>query len=105
MSAQTTARRGGARLRNIKASKETDDKELSGLSLGREEGKKSPKTDSSKDGDSCTFNKNLREALLLADHALVRRVIRQVALVDSERPLVAHAFKHIPGRGRRGGGR
>lgn len=69
--------------------------------------KKAPcwKKDSSKDSDSCfTFDKNLGEALLLPDHALVRCVIRQVALVDSECPLVAHAFKHIPGyaRGRWG---
>lgn len=62
--------------------------------------KKAPcwKKDSSKDSDSYfTFDKNLGEALLLPDHALVRCVIRQVALVDSECPLVAHAFKHIPG--------
>lgn len=55
------------------------------------------KTDSSK--DSRTFDKNLGEALLFPDHALVRRVIRQVALVDGERPLVAHALKHVPGWG------
>lgn len=54
--------------------------------------------DSSKDSDSYTFDKNLREALLLPDHALVCCVIRQVALIDSECPLVAHALKHIPGR-------
>lgn len=46
-----------------------------------------------------TFNKNLGEAFLLADHALVRRVIRQVALVDGECPLVANAFKDVPGWG------
>lgn len=47
--------------------------------------------------DSQTFDENLGEGLLLPHHALVRCVIRLVALVDSERPLVAHAFKHIPG--------
>lgn len=48
--------------------------------------------------DSSTFDKNLRVALLLPDHALISCVIRQVALVDSECPLVAHALEHIPGR-------
>ena len=64
----------------------------------RKEKKPSPswKKDSSKDSDSYTFDKNLREALLLPNHALVGCVIRQVALVDSECPLVAHALKHIP---------
>lgn len=56
------------------------------------------KEDSSKDSNSYTFDKNLREALLLPNHALVRRVIRQVALVDRECPLVAHVLKHIPER-------
>ena len=55
------------------------------------------KEDSSKDSDSYTFDKNLREALLLPNHALVHCVIRKVALVDSELPLEAHALKHIPG--------
>ena len=54
---------------------------------------------------SGTFHENLGEALLLADHALVRSVIRQVALVDGERPLGAHAFKHVPGEGERERGR
>lgn len=52
--------------------------------------------DSSNQRDSSTFDENLRVTLLLPDHALVCCVIRQVALVDSERPLVAHALEHIP---------
>lgn len=63
------------------------------LSVSRQRFSEKP----AQDTDSSTFDKNLSEGLLLADHALVRRVIRQAALVDSEGPLVAHALEHIPG--------
>lgn len=47
-------------------------------------------------GESATFDEDLGETFVFAHHALVGRIVWQVALVDGERAAVAHALEHVP---------
>lgn len=49
-------------------------------------------------GFSLTFDKQLSGAFLLSDHAAVRRVISQGAVVDGEVAHVPDALKDVPGQ-------